>query len=180
MDSFTDILKRATREIPEEYFKLPIYGGNNADIYRERVYCYELYHQLRNIWPTDKQYRLCGEIDKRAHPTFSEATETPDFLIHRPGYIDNYAIIEVKPSNFRPEKLKKDFKTIYKFMNSPNSNYSRGICLIYGNNNQVVEKIERAVQSSQLDLTQLEVWKQDNSGEEAYHLNITGTKWVNE
>ena len=45
MDELTQILEQATAAIASEYFRLPVW---NADpVYRERVYCYELYHQMR-------------------------------------------------------------------------------------------------------------------------------------
>jgi hypothetical protein len=43
MADFSDILRAATSQIGEEYFCIAIAGGN--PVYRERVYCYELYHQ---------------------------------------------------------------------------------------------------------------------------------------
>lgn len=66
MDELTRILKDATAGIGQGYFHLNVDGGN--PIYRERVYCYELYHQMRLRWPADTEYCLNGEIDKAAHP----------------------------------------------------------------------------------------------------------------
>ena len=40
------LLKDATSGIEGNYFQLPI-DGSEDPIYRERVYCYELYHQLK-------------------------------------------------------------------------------------------------------------------------------------
>jgi len=37
--------------IEAAYFHINIDGGDA--IYRERVYCYELYHQVRNRWPRE-------------------------------------------------------------------------------------------------------------------------------
>lgn len=51
MEEFTQILRQATAAIAPEYFHFPIDGGD--PIFRERVYCYELYHQLRERWPED-------------------------------------------------------------------------------------------------------------------------------
>ena len=52
MVQLTQNLQDATAAIGEEYFRLPIHGSDPA--YRERVYCYELYHQTRlsriNAW----------------------------------------------------------------------------------------------------------------------------------
>jgi hypothetical protein len=42
MDKLTDLLNQSTMAILPEYFQLQIDGGDA--VYRERVYCYELYH----------------------------------------------------------------------------------------------------------------------------------------
>jgi len=51
MEQFTQIFRDATAAIPPEYFLLPIHGAD--PVYRERVYCYELYHQMRGLWPAE-------------------------------------------------------------------------------------------------------------------------------
>ena len=68
MDGFNKILQAATAMVPKEYFLLSLHGAD--PIYRERVYCYELYHQLRCLWPAETPYRLNGEVDKRNHHIF--------------------------------------------------------------------------------------------------------------
>ena len=73
MQELTQILGDATAAIASEFFLLPIHGGNS--VYRERVYCYELYHQMRRLWPPDCPYRLNGEVDKRAHPYFQDGEQ---------------------------------------------------------------------------------------------------------
>ena len=42
---FDEAIKEATSKISEDYFKLRVEGGCLK--WRERVYCYELYHQLK-------------------------------------------------------------------------------------------------------------------------------------
>ncbi len=114
---FIDLLKTATAAIAEEYFMLPVAGIPDA-IWRERVYCYELYHQLRNAWPEDFPYSLGGEVDKSAHPLFSGTaidSKKPDFLIHSPGSMNrNLAIVEVKPTA-RMSEVEKDIQTLKGF-----------------------------------------------------------------
>jgi hypothetical protein len=48
------ILETATAGITSAYFHVAIDGGD--PIYRERVYAYELYHQMRSHWPQDTPY----------------------------------------------------------------------------------------------------------------------------
>jgi hypothetical protein len=60
VEEFTQILRRATAAVPAEFFLLPVH--ESEAVLRERVYCYELYHQLRCLWPRDCVYRLNGEV----------------------------------------------------------------------------------------------------------------------
>ncbi len=74
---FLRYFNAATTAIGNDYMLLPI-AGAPLPIYRERVYCYELYHQLRvemdrNQERVDFPYSLGGEIDKRAHPVMRGA-----------------------------------------------------------------------------------------------------------
>ena len=85
MEQLTQILRDATAAIGKEYFLLPIHGAD--PVYRERVYCYELYHQMRLRWPDGCVYRLNGEVDKMGHPYFQDAAAPkPDLLVHQPGH----------------------------------------------------------------------------------------------
>ena len=112
MRELTEVFLSATESIPRDYFHLNIDGGD--PIYRERVYCYELYHQMRSLWPEQTEFYLNGEIDKAAHPILKElgaAHVKPDFLIHKPGYMEgNHAIIEVKSEKVRRDGIEKDVK----------------------------------------------------------------------
>lgn len=129
MEQFTQIFRDATAAIPPEYFLLPIHGADS--VYRERVYCYELYHQVRRLWPVDSPYRLNGEVDKRAHPYFQDSGQPkPDLLVHQPGMGVNYAVIEVKSSRAVPRDIEKDLGTLTLFRNR--FGYERAIYLVYG------------------------------------------------
>jgi len=132
MQELTELLKAATAKVPQGYFHLNIDGGD--PIYRERVYCYELYHQLRSIWPQDTDFYLNGEIDKSAHPILKKLNADrvkPDFLVHKPGYMTgNHAIIEVKKEDVDRAGIEKDLGTLALFLNAVG--YERAIYLIYG------------------------------------------------
>ena len=68
--SFTllpDLIGSASAHIGADYFQLPVADADA--VYRERVYCYELYHQLRCLWK-DFPFSLGGEIDKQGNPHF--------------------------------------------------------------------------------------------------------------
>lgn len=132
LDHVVDLLKRATHEIPAEYFRLPV-----TDIplgkWRERVYCYELYHQLRCIWSKGFRYSLGGEVDKISCPNFRETKiprAKPDLLVHSPGNMrDNLAVIEVKPTvGLSTARVRKDIRTLKYFKS--NAGYEAGVPLV--------------------------------------------------
>ena len=175
MQEFDSLLKKSTSSISENYFQLTVFGKEQP-IFRERVYCYELYHQLRCRWEEiDSNFQICGEIDKRGHPILRERKETPDFLVHVPGEDANFTIMEVKHSEFTKDGLIKDINTVYNFMNC-DVPYERGICLIYGNRDGLIDDITTAVLEAEVDTSQIEIWHHPLVGSEASHIAIERTK----
>jgi hypothetical protein len=126
-----EMLRVATARIPLDYFQLPVADADA--VYRERVYCYELYHQLRCIW-NDFPFSLGGEIDKTGHPHFQNGPYSrakPDFLVHMAGSMDeNLAAVEIKPANVKVDGIKEDLRKLTWFCQ--NARYFRGIFLLYG------------------------------------------------
>lgn len=97
-DSFLRCLGEAGRGIDSHYIKLNV-AGSAKQIYRERVYCYELYHQLRCVLGDSSLYELNGEVDKAGHPIIQKAlgAKKPDLIVHVQGKMaKNLAVIEVK------------------------------------------------------------------------------------
>lgn len=142
---FMKCLMKAIENIDAHYFQLPV-AGSDEPIYRERVYCYELYHQLRCALGGVFLYKLHGEVDKAGHPII-RAAKKPDFIVHKPGNMSNLVVIEVKPVTVkdRIDELSEDFETLKWFID--NANYYRAIMLIYGNVNgdlprNIKQKIE--------------------------------------
>lgn len=145
MEELSKILTDATEHVASEYFLVPIDGGN--PVQRERVYCYELYHQMRCRWAND-DFVLNGELDKGGHPKLKQMLGAlkPDFLVHRPGSMGgNYAVIEVKPAIPSKKALRKDVKSIARLIRE--AKYQRGIYLIYGgaNDDQLRERVSLAI-----------------------------------
>jgi len=169
MDELSEILKVATAGVEAPYFQLNVDGGD--PVFRERVYCYELYHQMRRNWPSGTQFFLNAEIDKRAHPILKDLgadQSKPDLLVHRPGDMaGNYAIIEVKHSTVRAG-VRKDLETLDLFVRKVG--YRRAIYLIYGSeaNDDGVAKIE-SVANEFPELAPVEVWLHPEAGQPATH-----------
>lgn len=140
-----DIIVRAGANMKDNHFfqvEFPKHIESEDTIerkYRERVYCYELYHQMRAIVDHDRQlfdfstkFKLYGEYDKRDYPEDHIKNKIPDFIIHYPGINEkNLAIIEVKPLK-KGVGLKKDLETIKAFIGSQKLHYSWGIMYVYG------------------------------------------------
>lgn len=139
-DLFIEGLRKAAARVADHCFELPIAtkkGSKKA--FRERVYCYELYHQLRIVLGDRFPYKLHGEVDKSGHEIVP-GKKKPDFIIHDPGDMDkNLAVIEVKPANVTNniEDLEKDLKTLEIFLGKK-VKYYRGIMLVYSEHREKI------------------------------------------
>ena len=136
-DLFIKHLCNAASRIPPHYFQLPDFGMEDP-IYREREYCYELYHQLRMLMDEDaelKGYVLGGEIDKVGHPVIRRCA--PDFVFHHPGRMKNLVIVEVKPINADTDGVRNDREKLEYFL-SPKVRYQAGIELVYGDDKKAL------------------------------------------
>jgi hypothetical protein len=142
-DFFMQCLMEAGKKIEPHYFQISTAGANEL-IYRERVYCYELYHQLRNALGASFPYKLDGEVDKEGHPFIRQTLgpKKPDFIVHIPGEMNrNLVVIEVKPITTENRELEKDINTLRGFLEK--ARYYRAIMLIYGNEenrNSIIQK----------------------------------------
>lgn len=113
------LIKRAMAHVEAKYILLEVAGGNPK--HRERVYCYELYHQMRSLQEHCKEqsgFTINGEIDKDG-PQKVDQNFNPDFVMHTPGDMENNGcVVEVKVRNNNgnglPSKrgVHKDLKTI--------------------------------------------------------------------
>ncbi|WP_308638970.1 hypothetical protein [Paenibacillus silvisoli] len=132
---FLDALKSAAMNIAAEYFKVMFYGSDQLK-FRERVYCYELYHQLRIALSEENlPYLLHGEMDKRTHREYSQVlslkNSTPDFIIHVPEVMEhNLIVMEVKHVESTMPSILEDIKKLSEFVKA--GSYYRGISYIFG------------------------------------------------
>jgi hypothetical protein len=134
---FLDVLLNATRNIGIDYFQVLVAGGEDP-IYRERVYCYELYHCIRELMGGNFYYQLDGELDKAGHPLIHKyvGSVKPDFLVHWHGEMNkNLVVVEVKPINAATGGIDKDITTLCNFLKF--AHYYRAIYLIYGEDDDI-------------------------------------------
>lgn len=129
---FLDGFMKAGELIDKHYFKIDVTGAEEA-VFRERVYCYELYHHLRNVLGDNFPYKLDGELDKINHPIIYDkiGAKKPDFVVHIPGDMArNLVVIEVKPISTRIDRFRDDLNTLQLFLSK--AKYYRAIMIIYG------------------------------------------------
>jgi hypothetical protein len=162
--NFTNLILEATRNIDELYMRLPRDG--HSTVHRERVYCYELYHQLRTAWNTNPLSSttlvLNGEVDKLGQSQFEIAGLRgikPDLLLHGPGSMDeNHTVVEVKSASYQRFGLLKDLSTLHK-LNKMTQGYKRQILLVFGSTNQpkLIQDIDQMRAKHGFD-SPLELW----------------------
>jgi hypothetical protein len=133
---FRTALDEAIEKIQPSHFRVPRYEEESA--WRERVYCYELYHLLRCRLPKDFPYTLHGEIDKIGHEAIVQhfgkiKRPNPDFVLHNPGDMGieaNLVIVEVKRSDADLKLIKQDRWKTRKFIK--HVGYQHGVILFFG------------------------------------------------
>jgi hypothetical protein len=158
----TNALIEATKNVEEIYFQLPV-AGREKPQFRERVYCYELYHQMRLCWPK-VPYRITGEIDKNGHPWIYRGPldySKPDFTIHIPGRMaDNLLVIEVKAINPTDEQIVTDIRKLTGYRRT--ADYFAAYYLIYGfTENEAHEfssRCNRLAAAGKIDLSRIKLF----------------------
>lgn len=158
--SFHSFLEQATRAIGPDYFVLPIARATKPKR-RERVYCYELYHQLR-LAINGSALTLTGEPDKRGHPDFPGIN--PDFILHIPGNHDeNDTVIEVE-CDLTVRHLIKDLSNLRVMRDR---GYKRLVLLLFANQSVPWEKLRRASAEANVCINEIEIMLHREAGEPA-------------
>jgi len=143
---FQASLQCATKSMEQYYFKIAM-TNLKGHRFRERIYCYELYHQLRSVLQ-NFPYTLQGEMDKIGHPIIHRkiGAVKPDFILHKPGTMENnFVVMEVKPlNNANKSQLKKDLDTLTRFLDL---GYYRAIHLIYGSSRRADGGISKIIRT---------------------------------
>ncbi len=179
---FLECFRIATLNIQRAYMHLPI-AGSALPIYRERVYCYELYHQLRLSWRDHDGYSLGGEVDKTHHPIMRGPDidrVKPDLLVHRPGDMDgNLIVIEVKPVIAKKAGIEKDLRTLTAFLRR--GQYHNAVYLVYGDEPRALNTFKKRARSLQerdsenrIDLNSIALFWHRLSGQPAEQMGWDG------
>lgn len=135
-DEYLKLICQAMKKVSREYFEIKT-AGNASSKKRERVYCYELYHQMRLLQEKefrDETYSINAEIDKSGHKKIRE-NFNPDMIIHKQGQMNNHIVIEVKTVNIGSsikQGIIKDFGTLKCMLAC--YNYEYGVFILTGQN----------------------------------------------
>ncbi len=154
-DDFVKLVYDAMRNVSKEFFEIEIAKGIEEKR-RERVYCYELYHQIRSLQEKNNlnDFTVNAEIDKRGHSIITE-NFNPDIVIHQQGDMVNYIVVEVKVT-LNAEGIAKDFNTIITMLEK--YKYQYGIFILTGSSlqdfkhyfiNNVLNRLEKNQVNSQ-------------------------------
>ncbi|RTQ50905.1 hypothetical protein EJV47_09840 [Hymenobacter gummosus] len=126
-----DLFRVALSRIESKYFDLQVAYKQNH-IIRERIFCYELYHQLRAL-SQHLPLTINGEPDKRFHDHINRLDwRNPDFIVHKPGsWHDNTLICEVKGilNSKDTRGIFKDIQTLLIYTNK--YKYKAGLFILY-------------------------------------------------
>jgi hypothetical protein len=162
---FRNALADATSAVVQDYFLFPVARRGSKEpleTYRERVYSYELYHQLRLIWPWKAgPYSLGGEVDKEGHtivrgPYLDGAK--PDLLVHEPGHMRrNLAVVEIKPSSAGRARIEADVRKLIAFR-SMKDGYAAAMLLVFGEDIQRIVGYGAGFRDSGVDLDLVELY----------------------
>lgn len=171
----TDWLLCSSSLVGHEYILLPVAGDEDQE-YRERVYCYELYHRWRCHWPKVFPFSLLGEVDKARHPLIPKSPK-PDFLVHIPGQMTNLLIVEIKPKNADYTKMAEDLVKLTHFRrdlkdkdNNP-ANYYEAYFWVYGlpiaDWPRLRSKIKKASDGKDVDYSLIKCFIHEQAGTKA-------------
>ena len=145
-EEFLAYFKRALNALPWEY-RCPWHDWSDTESlnrFYERVFAYELYHQLRCILPSN-EYVINGEPGKAYRNIVGIGSKFPDLIYHVPGTDDcNLAVIEVKVVPKNVCEYRKDIAKLCQFRREPLA-YKVGILTLFGdsiNLSQALQQIE--------------------------------------
>ena len=140
------LIKQAIDNVEEKFYQVEHMkqNGTIGKQYRERVWCYEFYHRLRETNLPDDKLIINGEIDKSGNDNFIDKIN-PDFIIHEQGSNDNnLCVIEVK-LRLDYEGINKDFCSLTEMLNQ--HNYKQAVFILI---NHTFEELKKEFENKTL------------------------------
>jgi hypothetical protein len=160
-EQFHTLLRQAAALVEPPWFHMSIapIGEDSSQLhYRERVYCYELYHQIRTLSTGEigrlagaPHLLLSGELDKYGiNSVVPDGRQKPDLVWHEPGKSRNNAVVvEVKSTKGLDDSSGMDasLATLRDFLQAePQMRYQSGILLVFGHGSKAT--VLRAVRKN--------------------------------
>ena len=155
MKDILELLIEGIKQVSRDYYSCEDISHKTQ--YAERVFCYELYHQLRNLMPNFAvDWRIDGEITKYLTcfkdyglklKDENKKKVIPDLVIHEGQHTttNDHLVIEVKNS---PNKIEMtgDIVKLLNYVDEGKFNYSCGVYLQVNRSfddlrNDIVEKL---------------------------------------
>ena len=130
LQQIAESISTAMKNVESDYLEQPLMGLSEKAIYRslERVYAYELYHQMR-LQFAGSDFSVAGEPVKRSSAVYYRTRRIPDLIIHKPASSSNLAVIEIKSVwNLGLPGQKKDAGTADEFVKCLDYKHSVFIC----------------------------------------------------
>jgi hypothetical protein len=168
LEIYFDLIRQGLTQVGASYYRLRT-TYRPTGIVRERIFCYELYHQIRSLMGEYELLSLHGEIDKRGHRDFRrEHRRNPDFVFHLPEtHAGNMLVVEVKGQLGQDNwAIIKDFETLLAF--TSRYQYKAGLFLIYNHTlSELKAKLGTAVQplADRIGAEKVRIWCSKHAGE---------------
>ncbi|MCB1186894.1 hypothetical protein KDL29_06965 [bacterium] len=124
----------ACEKISDNFFNIKVANSKDT-VYLERVYSYELYHQIRLIIGDVSPIEVFAEPDKSGHPDAKNELKNkkPDLVFHSSGtHDDNHLVAEVKNSDYSVPRIYEDVEKLYNFYRSRKFGYKETVLIIFG------------------------------------------------
>lgn len=116
--------------------------------WQERLFAYELYHQLRLLWTEKPALRACCVIHaevRKGYQKIAGFDYMPDFLFHLPQAGQNRAVAEVKLAGRSSQDIATDLKKLVRFHDK--FEYDDLIEILVGSDRDI-ERVIREISSS--------------------------------
>ncbi|MFP3257195.1 MAG: hypothetical protein RXO36_05305 [Candidatus Nanopusillus acidilobi] len=163
LENWINFVVEAYLEMDRSYENISFNTSVSIPRYKERIFCYELYHQMRKIQESHNYefldfVKIEGERVKDDLNIPKKLKKVPDFLAHKPDSDNNYLVMEVKKASSPKRGMENDLIKLISFMDaSLMLKYKYGIFFIFGREEtSSKEKITDSSKGKNIDLTRLE------------------------
>ena len=124
--------------------------------WQERMFAYELYHQLRVRWDANpelqKEFVIHAEV-RKAYQRIKDFDWMPDFIFHLPNSGNNVAVVEIKRASQPYNQIFDDIRKLWEF--KQRLGYLHTIEILFGTRRhceKIIRKLLKARGGTPIDL----------------------------